>query len=371
MDDDATLQDETESRAPVRRRPGARRYVATLPERLARAAVALVGGAVYETSLVALPRAVRDAKLYQVTIDRLLRIMIEWVGDVRDIYEDEETSVEELAARKFAGNLVEWASIFAVGWSPLWLLAAASDVMGGSKVYLRTLVQELQDAGRLPAEASVASYEELLGRLEAGSGVLADAIDIPPMSVAEARASFAALRGRRAACRLPRNWPRFSRSCRRQRDARIVRCSTSRPRWRWLRRGLASMSATPTSSTFTGMRLAPSATRGCYASCAGWRRPTSRAPAATSTRARRPTPTASLGGSIGDANARRSIPTRTWDAGVNLRKSGCGAGCPGTFETRPGSKRVHAGATPRPIIECHHPSGRPRSHGFATTPLSA
>ncbi|MCC7023704.1 MAG: hypothetical protein IT338_12820 [Thermomicrobiales bacterium] len=194
MDDDATLQDETESRAPVRRRPGARRYVATLPERLARAAVALVGGAVYETSLVALPRAVRDAKLYQVTIDRLLRIMIEWVGDVRDIYEDEETSVEELAARKFAGNLVEWASIFAVGWSPLWLLAAASDVMGGSKVYLRTLVQELQDAGRLPAEASVASYEELLGRLEAGSGVLADAIDIPPMSVAEARASFAALR---------------------------------------------------------------------------------------------------------------------------------------------------------------------------------
>jgi hypothetical protein len=175
-------------------RARAPRYVASLPERMARAAAALVGGAVYETSHVALPRAVREAKLYQVTIDRLLRIMIEWVGDVRDVYGDEETSVEELAARKFTGNVLEWASIFAVGWSPLWLLAAASDVMGGSKAYLRALVAELKAGGHLPADADISSYEDLLGRLEAGSGVLADAIDVPPMSVGEARASFDALR---------------------------------------------------------------------------------------------------------------------------------------------------------------------------------
>ena len=102
----------------------------SLPERTARAAVALVGGAVYETSNVALPRALRESKLYQVTIDRLLRIMIEWVGDVRDVYRDEMTPVQELAARKFTGNVMELASIFAVGFSPLWVLAAASDVIG-------------------------------------------------------------------------------------------------------------------------------------------------------------------------------------------------------------------------------------------------
>ena len=175
-------------------RARAPRYVASLPERMARAAAALVGGAVYETSHVALPRAVREAKLYQVTIDRLLRIMIEWVGDVRDVYTDEESSVEELAARKFTGNVLEWASIFAVGWSPLWLLAAASDLMGGSKAYLRALVAELKSGGYLPADADISSYEDLLGRLEAGSGVIADAIDVPPMSLGEARASFAALR---------------------------------------------------------------------------------------------------------------------------------------------------------------------------------
>jgi hypothetical protein len=170
------------------------RYVISLPERMTRAAIALVGGAVYETSNVALPRALRESKLYQVTIDRLLRIMIEWVGDVRDVYRDEETSVQELAARKFTGNVLEWASIFAVGFSPLWVLAAASDVMGGSKAYLRALVAELEAAGHLPQDTDVASYEELLSRLETGSGVLADAIDVPPMSLRDARASFDALR---------------------------------------------------------------------------------------------------------------------------------------------------------------------------------
>ncbi len=170
------------------------RYVISLPERMARAAIALVGGAVYETSNVAVPRALRESKLYQVTIDRLLRILIEWVGDVRDVYRDEETPVRELAARKFTGNVLEVASIFAVGFSPLWLLAAAADVMGGSKAYLRALVAELEAAGHLPRDTDVASYEDLLSRLETGSGVLADAIDVPPMSLREARASFDALR---------------------------------------------------------------------------------------------------------------------------------------------------------------------------------
>jgi hypothetical protein len=110
------------------------------------------------------------------------------------VYQDEETPVEELAARKFTGNVVEVASIFAVGFSPLWLLAAASDVMGGSKTYLRALVAELEAAGQLPHDTDVSSYDDLLSRLETGSGVLADAIDVPPTSLQEARASFEALR---------------------------------------------------------------------------------------------------------------------------------------------------------------------------------
>ncbi len=183
------------SSSPKRSLPrAAGRYVVSLPERVARASAALAGGALYETSQVALPLAVRDSKLYQVTVSRLLRILIEWVGDVRGIYQDEEMAAGELAVRKFTGNVVEFASIFAVGFSPLWILAAASDVMGGSKAYLRTLVTELQQTGQLPAETDIASYEELLQRLETSSSVLADTIDVPPLTVKDARASFESLR---------------------------------------------------------------------------------------------------------------------------------------------------------------------------------
>jgi hypothetical protein len=66
--------------------------------------------------------------------------------------------------------------------------------MGGSKAYLRTLVTELQQTGQLPAGTDITSYEDLLQRLETGSSVLADTIDVPPMTVKDARASFESLR---------------------------------------------------------------------------------------------------------------------------------------------------------------------------------
>ena len=175
-------------------RERAARYAASLPERMLRAGAAIAGGTLYETSQIAVPRAVRESKLYQTTVARLLRIIIEWVGDVRGIYAEEATSVEELAKRKVTGNVLELASIFAIGFSPLWVLAAASDIMGGSKAYLRALVTELQRTGHLSEDANVTSYEDLLGRLETGSGVLADAIDIPPMTIRDARDSFESLR---------------------------------------------------------------------------------------------------------------------------------------------------------------------------------
>ena len=185
-------------RAPGR---GLGRYLVSLPERLVRAGTALAGGTLREASDVALPLAVRRSKLYQATVARVLRIAIELVGGVQGVYPAEAMPVKELTARKAAGNAVELASVVAVGWSPLWLLAAASDLMGGSKVYLRALVAELEAGGLLPTGTDVASYEDLLTRLETGSGVLADAVDVPPLRLTEARAAVAALR--RQAADLP------------------------------------------------------------------------------------------------------------------------------------------------------------------------
>jgi hypothetical protein len=167
-----------------------RSYLASLPERTARAGAALAGGLVYEASEVVLPDAVRRSKVYQAIVGRLLRITIELVGGVEGVYPSEEMQARELMVRKTAGNAVEIASFMAVGWSPVWLLAGTSDLVGGSKVYLRALVAELRDAGVISAEDDVSSFEELLSALEGTSGVLADTVDVPPLNVAGVRTSW-------------------------------------------------------------------------------------------------------------------------------------------------------------------------------------
>ena len=171
-----------------------RSYLVSLPERTTRAGAALTGGLVYEASEVMLPLAVRRSKLYRAIVGRLLRITIELVGGVEGVYPAQQMPVRELLVRKTAGNAVELSTFVAVGWSPLWLLAGASDLIGGTKVYLRALVTELRDAGVLAADAEVASFEELLTALEGTSGVLADTVDVPPLNVPSVRTSWQELR---------------------------------------------------------------------------------------------------------------------------------------------------------------------------------
>jgi len=178
-----------------------RSYLASLPERTARAGAALTGGLVYEASEVVLPLAVRRSRLYQAIVGRLLRITIELVGGVEGVYSGQEMPARELLVRKTAGNAVELSSFLAVGWSPVWLLAGASDLVGGTKVYLRALVAELREAGVLAADADVASFDELLTALEGTSGVMADAVDVPPLDVSGARTAWQELR--RQAADLP------------------------------------------------------------------------------------------------------------------------------------------------------------------------
>lgn len=169
--------------------------MATLPERLVRAAGAAVGGAVYETAQLAVPRLVRRSRLYEATAKNLLRVAIELVGAVEGAPSREAAApASELAVRKGAGNVVELGSIAAFGFSPLWLLAGASDVLRGSRVYLDTLVEELQRAKLLEAGSEFESVEDLLGALERSTGRTAGLIDIPPLELAELRRSLAELR---------------------------------------------------------------------------------------------------------------------------------------------------------------------------------
>ena len=168
------------------------RYVVSLPERIVRSVAALVGGTVHETAQVLLPRFVRRSRLYEVSAKNLLRILVEGVGAVEGSSTVEPKGAEpgQLALRKGAGNVAELGSILAFGFSPLWLLAAASDVTHGSRVYLKALLDELKAADVVAQDADIGSVDELLGALEGTSGRAAGLIDMPPLELEELRTSL-------------------------------------------------------------------------------------------------------------------------------------------------------------------------------------
>lgn len=168
-------------------------FLASLPERLVRSLAAMVGGTVHETFQLALPRVVRASRLYEATARNLLRVTTELVGGVAPQSPPElehEPSASKLAVRKGVGNAMELGSIAAFGFSPLWVLAAAADVTGGSRAYLDTLVRELVREGLLPREARIDSVDQLLAALQGVSGTSARMIDIPPLEVEALRQSL-------------------------------------------------------------------------------------------------------------------------------------------------------------------------------------
>lgn len=175
------------------------RFLLSLPERLVRSLLAIAGGTVYETAQLVLPRLVRRSRLYEATAKNLLRVTIELVGGVQQAPTGEAGApgVGQLAVRKGAGNVVELGSIAAFGFSPLWLLAAASDLARGSRVYLAALVVELKEGGVLAEDVEIRSVDELLGVLERGAGKSAALIDVPPVELRELRASMSELAAER------------------------------------------------------------------------------------------------------------------------------------------------------------------------------
>lgn len=172
------------------------RYVASLPERTVRAVAAGVGGATFEVAQLVLPRVVRRSRLYEATAKNMLRITVELVGDVHAApsASGEAVGAGRVAVKKAAGNVTELGSILAFGFSPLWLLAGAADILNGSRTYLRTLEAELIAHGVLSPGTHFATLDHLVSALEGGAGTTARLIDLPPLELAELKESLAELR---------------------------------------------------------------------------------------------------------------------------------------------------------------------------------
>lgn len=163
------------------------RYLVTLPERVGRMLFAGAGGVVHESAYLLLPRFVRRSRLYEATAKNVLRVAIELLGGVpagsSSGISADEVDVGRMATSKAVGNVAEVGAIAALGFSPLWLLAAAADLMNGSRTYLRALEGELVAAGLLPPDARFTSLDQLMGALEGTAADSARVIDLPPLEL--------------------------------------------------------------------------------------------------------------------------------------------------------------------------------------------
>ena len=202
------------------------RYAYSLPERIARAVAAAVGGATYETARLLLPRFVRGSKLYEVTAKNLLRDRDRGRGRREGGPEPRGARRRPPASSPCArspGNVVELGSIAAFGFSPLWLLAGASDVAARlARVPRLARPRAEAGAGARVRTWTVGSVDDLLGVLEGGSGH-----DGAPHRHPAARAGRAARDRSPSSERAPEELPSAGRSSRRS-----TKASAARPRRR-------------------------------------------------------------------------------------------------------------------------------------------
>ncbi|MFC1922688.1 hypothetical protein ACFLY4_05310 [Chloroflexota bacterium] len=164
-------------------------FFISLPERSIRALAASLGGVLYEATEFLLPGWLRRSRFYQGLVVGTLRIAIELVGGVSGVFPSDDMDVQEFTMRKAAGTGIEMAGFLTIGWSPVWLFAVAADLSGGTRAYLQELVFELKGDGMLSEDADVSSIEELLDALEGSSGIMVEALDVPPLNVPDMRSS--------------------------------------------------------------------------------------------------------------------------------------------------------------------------------------
>ena len=127
-----------------------------------RAGAAGLGGTLHETFDLTLPRFVRRSRLYEVTAKNLLRVMVELVGGVEGSPTSGTRALTQarLRSERLPATSSRSASIFAFGFSPLWLLAAALGPHHGSRVYLKALEDELKTEGVIDEDINARSMDE-------------------------------------------------------------------------------------------------------------------------------------------------------------------------------------------------------------------
>ena len=162
-------------------------YLLSLPERIARSVLGVGAGLTREASEVVLPDRVRTTQLYRTLVDTTLRILIEQVGGAKGVYPQDEAVTSDLIVRRTAGNAIEALGVVAFRASPVWVLAALSDLCGVGRQMIPEIAAALKERGLLDRDAQFTTMDQLLDGLKRTSGRLAETINTPPVDIAGLR----------------------------------------------------------------------------------------------------------------------------------------------------------------------------------------
>ena len=169
-------------------------YLWSLPERVLRSISAIAGGAVQELGDVILPARVRRSRLYDSLVGSTTRFLVEQLGQVELEQPGKTPLAEDFLVRRAVGNVVEIAGLAAFRASPVWVLAALSDVAGAGRELIAEIASELQREGLLEQGRTFDSVDQVLDGLERTCGRLAEAVNTPPLNVDSLRQEWGKLR---------------------------------------------------------------------------------------------------------------------------------------------------------------------------------
>ena len=155
----------------------------SLPERTLRSLAAIAVGASTLVTESVFPESLRETTTFKVTIGMMQQYILEKVAQIEGDYPAGETDIsDDFAQRKLAGTALEAAGLFTMGFSPLWVFAIAGDAAGGSKVYLRRLIERLKENGVMAQDDQATELVDVLEAVQAAANKSAIAVDIPPLS---------------------------------------------------------------------------------------------------------------------------------------------------------------------------------------------
>lgn len=159
-------------------------YYLSLPERSIRAGAALLTGVTNLATETLLPKLVKDSVTYRVTFGMLQQFITTKIAGI-----EKEAAYKQMddqyVLKKTAGSIVEGIGLFSIRFSPVWMLAILSDITGGTKVYLKRLVEAYKKEGILEEDEGYDNFLDLLEGLSKTSELGLTAFDMPPISKAE------------------------------------------------------------------------------------------------------------------------------------------------------------------------------------------